>query len=58
MPAKFHAGGSVHPVTLVRRELEEIFSGMGFNIFEGPEIERDYYNFQALNIPADHPGCR
>lgn len=55
MPAKFHAGGSVHPVTLVRRELEEIFSGMGFNIFEGPEIERDYYNFQALNIPADHP---
>lgn len=55
MPAKFHACGSVHPVTLVRRELEEIFSGMGFNIFEGPEIERDYYNFQALNIPADHP---
>lgn len=55
MPAKFSAGGSVHPVTLVRRELEEIFSGMGFNIYEGPEIERDYYNFQALNIPADHP---
>ena len=55
MPAKFHAGGSAHPVTLVRRELEEIFSGMGFNIFEGPEIERDYYNFQALNSPADHP---
>ena len=55
MPAKFHAGGSVHPVTRGRRELEEIFSGMGFNIFEGPEIERDYYNFQALNIPADHP---
>ena len=55
MPAKFHAGGSVHPVTLVRRELEEIFAGMGFCVFEGPEIERDYYNFQALNIPADHP---
>ena len=47
--------GSVHPVTLVRRELTEIFTGMGFSVFEGPEIERDYYNFQALNIPADHP---
>ncbi len=55
MPAKYFRGGSVHPVTLVRRELEEIFSGMGFHIYEGPEIERDYYNFQALNIPADHP---
>lgn len=55
MPAKFHETGSVHPVTLVRRELIDIFSGMGFDVFEGPEIEKDYYNFQALNIPADHP---
>ena len=55
MPAKFFEGGSVHPVTLVRRELIDIFSGMGFDVYEGPEIEKDYYNFQALNIPADHP---
>ena len=55
MPARFVGTGSVHPVTLVRRELIEIFSGMGFDVFEGPEIEKDYYNFQALNIPADHP---
>ena len=55
MPAKFRETGSVHPVTLVRRELIDIFSGMGFDVYEGPEIEKDYYNFQALNIPADHP---
>ena len=55
MPARFVGTGSVHPVTLVRRELIEIFSGMGFDVYEGPEIEKDYYNFQALNIPADHP---
>ena len=55
MPAKFRETGSVHPVTLVRRELIDIFSGMGFDVFEGPEIEKDYYNFQALNIPVDHP---
>ncbi len=55
LPGKFAETGSVHPVTLVRRELIEIFSGMGFDVYEGPEIEKDYYNFQALNIPADHP---
>ncbi len=55
MPAKFRETVSVHPVTLVRRELIDIFSGMGFDVYEGPEIEKDYYNFQALNIPADHP---
>ena len=55
MPARFVGTGSVHPVTLVRRELIDIFAGMGFDVFEGPEIEKDYYNFQALNIPADHP---
>ena len=55
MPAHFAGTGSVHPVTLVRRELIDIFAGMGFDVFEGPEIEKDYYNFQALNIPADHP---
>ena len=55
MPARFAGTGSAHPVTLVKNELIDIFSGMGFDVFEGPEIERDYYNFQALNIPADHP---
>ena len=55
MPARFAGTGSVHPVSLVRQELIDIFAGMGFEIYEGPEIEQDYYNFQALNIPADHP---
>ena len=55
MPAHLAGGGSVHPVSLVKQELVDIFAGMGFDVFEGPEIERDYYNFQALNIPADHP---
>lgn len=47
--------GAYHPNTLVRNELVSIFSGMGFEIFEGPEIENDYYNFTALNTPKDHP---
>ena len=55
MPAAFSAYGTEHPISMVRRELVDIFAGMGFEIFEGPEIEKDYYNFQALNIPADHP---
>ena len=55
LPAHLAGGGSVHPVSLVKQELVDIFAGMGFDVFEGPEIEQDYYNFQALNIPADHP---
>lgn len=55
MPALFHTFGTEHPIGMVKRELVDIFAGMGFEIFEGPEIEKDYYNFQALNIPADHP---
>ena len=55
MPAHLAGSGSVHPVSLVKQELVDIFAGMGFDVFEGPEIEQDYYNFQALNIPADHP---
>lgn len=47
--------GSLHPVTKVRREVEEIFSSMGYLVLDGPEVELDYYNFQALNIPIDHP---
>lgn len=49
-----HAGRS-HPLSLVLREVEEIFMGMGFDIASGPEVETDYYNFEALNIPKGHP---
>lgn len=47
--------GHIHPLDRVQRDMEEIFIGMGFDIVEGPEVEYDYYNFQALNIPPDHP---
>ncbi len=47
--------GRQHPLSLVIEEIEEIFMGMGFTIEEGPEIELDHYNFEALNIPKDHP---
>lgn len=55
MPGKKYEAGALHPVTLVKNQLIDIFSGMGFTVFEGPEIETDYYNFTALNTPADHP---
>ncbi|MBQ9535699.1 MAG: phenylalanine--tRNA ligase subunit alpha [Clostridia bacterium] len=47
--------GKTHPLTTVINELCDIFSGMGFAIHEGPEVEYDYYNFEALNVPKDHP---
>ncbi|MBE0466199.1 MAG: phenylalanine--tRNA ligase subunit alpha [Candidatus Desulforudis sp.] len=47
--------GSVHPLTAVRTEIEDIFLGLGFQIVEGPEVEHEYYNFEALNFPRDHP---
>lgn len=47
--------GSLHPLTLVENLIKDVFVGMGFEIAEGPQIETDYYNFQALNIPKDHP---
>ena len=47
--------GSIHPVTQVQREIEDIFLGLGFSIETGPEIESVYYNFDALNIPESHP---
>lgn len=51
-----HEGaGSLHPITLVINEICDLLSGLGFEIGQGPEIESDYYNFQALNIPAEHP---
>ncbi len=47
--------GSIHPLNLVIEQLEDVFIGMGFEIAEGPEVETDQYNFEALNLPKDHP---
>lgn len=47
--------GSLHPVTRTRERIERFFKGIGFTVTEGPEIEDDYYNFEALNIPSNHP---
>ena len=47
--------GAKHPLSIVLDEIKEIFIGMGFEIVDGPEVETDYYNFEALNIPKDHP---
>ena len=55
MPGRRARAGALHPVTRVKDQLIDIFAGMGFEIFEGPEIENEYYNFTALNTPADHP---
>ncbi len=55
MPGEAIRMGHQHPLTRVQREMEEIFIGLGFQIAEGPEVEYDYYNFQALNIPENHP---
>ncbi len=55
MPGRKAKKGGLHPITRTRQELIDIFAGMGFEVFEGPEIESEYYNFTALNTPADHP---
>lgn len=55
LPAEETQCGNLHPITLIRSQLIDIFAGMGFEIFEGTEIETDYYNFTALNTPKDHP---
>ncbi len=55
MPGNKKNHGTLHPLTKVLNDLEDIFMGMGFTIAEGPEVELDYYNFEALNIPKDHP---
>ncbi|HPP30796.1 MAG TPA: phenylalanine--tRNA ligase subunit alpha [bacterium] len=54
-PGKMPETGSFHPITLITREIVTIFTKMGFGVVTGPEIETDYYNFEALNIPAEHP---
>lgn len=55
MPGRRRPKGKKHPLTTVLDDLKEIFIGMGFSIVEGPDVELDYYNFEALNIPKDHP---
>ncbi len=55
LPAKKSKVGHRHPNTIALEEVERIFTGMGYEVVEGPEIEYDYYNFEALNIPANHP---
>ncbi len=55
LPAKKAEIGHRHPNTIALEEVERIFVGMGYEVVEGPEVETDYYNFEALNIPADHP---
>ena len=55
LPAKRTLRGHRHPNTIALEEVERIFVGMGYEVVEGPEVEFDYYNFEALNIPANHP---
>ncbi len=55
LPAKKNNVGHRHPNTITLEDVENIFVGMGYEVAEGPEVEKDYYNFEALNIPADHP---
>lgn len=55
IPAKKLKRGYLHPLTKIQNELEDIFSSMGFEIADGPEVETEFYNFDALNIPKDHP---
>lgn len=55
LPGRRRPLGSKHPISMVIEDITEIFSGLGFKVAEGPEIEMDYYNFEALNIPKDHP---
>jgi len=55
LPAPGPRRGHLHPITRIQRELEELFSSLGFAVLDGPEVETEYHNFDALNIPADHP---
>jgi phenylalanyl-tRNA synthetase alpha chain len=55
LPAPGVRPGSLHPVTQIQTEIEDLFTAMGFAVLDGPEVETEYYNFDALNIPADHP---
>lgn len=55
LPGRQQFSGSKHPITLVAEEINGIFASLGFGVVEGPEVEQDFYNFEALNMPKDHP---
>ena len=55
LPGRGHTTGGLHPVTLVQQRIEALFGSMGFAVADGPEIENDFHNFEALNIPKNHP---
>ena len=55
LPARSQTTGGLHPVTLTLRRISQLFANVGFEVVEGPEVEDDYHNFEALNIPASHP---
>ena len=55
LPGRRRAGGSLHPITMTFRRIERIFEAAGYDVVSGPEIEDEYHNFEALNIPVDHP---
>ena len=55
LPAPGPRRGHLHPITRIQRELEDLFSSLGFAVLDGPEVETEYHNFDALNIPPDHP---
>ncbi len=55
LPGRMQPSGSLHPITRICNEICDIFARMGFEVVEGPEVETDYYNFEALNIPKNHP---
>ena len=55
LPGRELAFGRRHPLTIIREQIETIFETMGFEILQGPQVEDDYHNFEALNMPADHP---
>ncbi|MBT8369815.1 MAG: phenylalanine--tRNA ligase subunit alpha [Deltaproteobacteria bacterium] len=55
LPGRALACGALHPITQTNQQICDIFSNLGFDIVEGPEVESDYYNFEALNFPKDHP---
>jgi phenylalanyl-tRNA synthetase alpha chain len=55
LPGRTPPAGSLHPITLVTREICDVFASLGFDVVDGPEVENDWYNFEALNMPPDHP---
>lgn len=55
LPSTSLPTGSIHPLTMIKEELEDLFVGMGYSIAEGPEVETDHFNFELMNLPKDHP---